>query len=75
MHGVSERLWRLFRLEVYSEYEEGCMGKLDSAVPHVDFATPVPAARVDHTQTRALQGTYRWTSHISGISGLHLCIA
>ena len=30
---------------------------------------------VDHTQTRALQGTGRWTSHVSGISVLHGCIA
>ena len=46
---MSERLWFFFCLEVYFEYEEGCMGKLDSAVLHVDLATLVPAARVGRT--------------------------
>ena len=37
----SEQLCRLYRLELFW-YEEGCMGKPDSAILHVDFAALVP---------------------------------
>ena len=44
-------------LEAFS-YEEGCMGKLDSAVPHVDLATRYPPPRLVEHELEPLRGLF-----------------